>query len=603
MYRDHWQLQEKPFRAAFDESLISFKGYFAENFHKMDLYLNNLPVTLCIKGPRGSGKSMFLRMVENSCHDQMKVVTLPGKYLNERLSLMRLFEESQPLSNTRSQRTLAQKVNKYFESSENLAQGMLVLIDDAHFIYDTQVLKDLAEVIEVCHSNNLPVCFLFVMESGEKDKLCPLVPHKHMIEFPLPSDEIMKDIILFRLEKSGARQDIFHLDALNAIIEMANHNIKELLMIADLCLQMGYVNKLSHVTRELVTNKVQPFLERFREEDLPHLRKMPQEEENGIPKINIRPRDADNQAQEVSNDQVKPEKMIIGKADLDSYKTPNNKRPPIKEILDLEKLIRTGSPDLAKAFNIKSKLYSIPEAKRKPEVKENPLDKLDAESFYQVGGQLVAGILEDLRNNNKVLLGASRLYIKSLFKLFDRDQEIIAKALDNSLGFGLNLHMLNVCILAAACTKRLLLTQEEAEETALAALLHDVGHLRSGENLLTSNNRFSRQEFRTIKEHPIEGKNMILDLTDGSQKLANIISQEHERDDGLGYPNYLVGNEIHTAAKIIAVCDAFEALTHSRAYRSAISPEDAMMRIRSGMIQQTDPRIINSLSAAIRPFI
>lgn len=202
----------------------------------------------------------------------------------------------------------------------------------------------------------------------------------------------------------------------------------------------------------------------------------------------------------------------------------------------------------------------------------------------------------------KISLESATHLTDALVTLLQKDQGIIGKAIENSAGYGLPIHMLNVCILSTACALKMNLPDSEVKETSLSALLHDIGHLKSGENLLTSSSRFNRQDFKTIKEHPLAGKNMIMALTDGSKKLAEIIAQEHERDDGLGYPNYLVGSEIHLPAKIIAVCDVYEALTHSRTYRAALTPEDALMRIRSGMIQQTDPGIINTLSKLTRPF-
>lgn len=615
MYCDYWKLERKPFKAAFDADLINFKGYFAESFHKLDLYLNNLPVALCIEGNKGSGKSAFLRIVEKSCREELHVVSLPGKYLNERVTLMRIFEESQPLSNTRSQRTLAQKISSYFSISENLQKGMLMLVDDSQYIYDDMVLKDLAEVVNLCQEKKYPVCFIFVLDSQDPGKICETIADKKIIQFGIPTTEEMKDIINYRLEKCGGKTDLFSYQALDALVTMANGDIKELLTLADLSLQMGYVNKTAQISLDLIQSKVGPFMDRFREEDEPQQTEVEARSKAADFTSFRAPKEPYAPAQEELGN-FKPEKLI-NRTELESYRVEHIKDPIRKEIEALEKMIISGKMDLSRVLQKKEsegKEDNIEEEDIKKENNdkneiddkttsnsENPLTKLDDRSFYQVGSQLVTGILDKLRHQRKVSLESSIHFSQALISRLKKDQSIFKYVHESGAGYGLNVHMLNVSILATATALNLNLSEEEIKETSLAALLHDIGHLRSGENLLNSSTRFNRQDFRTIKEHPQDGKRMIRELTDGSEKIAEIINQEHERDDGLGYPNYLVGNEIHLSAKIIAVCDVYEALTHSRSYRAAISPEEAIIRIRSGMIQQTDPGIINSLSKLVRP--
>jgi HD-GYP domain-containing protein (c-di-GMP phosphodiesterase class II) len=117
--------------------------------------------------------------------------------------------------------------------------------------------------------------------------------------------------------------------------------------------------------------------------------------------------------------------------------------------------------------------------------------------------------------------------------------------------------------------------------------------------MLTEAEHFDRQAFKTIKQHPIVGRDLILEYTIGSQLIADVIAQEHERDDGLGYPNYLTGDQIHLYAKIIAVCDVFEALCHKRSYRRAMTPEQALFNVNAFMVRRTVPAIITALGRAI----
>jgi len=133
--------------------------------------------------------------------------------------------------------------------------------------------------------------------------------------------------------------------------------------------------------------------------------------------------------------------------------------------------------------------------------------------------------------------------------------------------------------------------EEDLKRLRLAALLHDIGKIQIPETILTSQKKLTSEEFAIMAKHPIEGSKMIgqmeelIHLNDG-------ILYHHERWDGKGYPFHLKGEEIPLDGRIVAVADAFDAMTSCRPYRSALGFDEAFERLRKGKGTQFDPVII-----------
>ena len=124
-----------------------------------------------------------------------------------------------------------------------------------------------------------------------------------------------------------------------------------------------------------------------------------------------------------------------------------------------------------------------------------------------------------------------------------------------------------------------------------ACLLHDIGKVNIPDSILTKNGRLTDEEYDIIKTHPVVGANAIRDV-DGIADNIAVIYHHHERWDGKGYPNGLAGEDIPFSARITAVADAFDAMTSSRSYRSALQLEEAHQRILDGQGSQFDPQLV-----------
>lgn len=126
-----------------------------------------------------------------------------------------------------------------------------------------------------------------------------------------------------------------------------------------------------------------------------------------------------------------------------------------------------------------------------------------------------------------------------------------------------------------------------------ACLLHDIGKIGISDEILNKASSLTQKEYNIIKTHPQLGIEVFRNMSLIKDNEAIILSH-HERWDGNGYPQKLKENQIPLCARIVAIADAFDAMTSSRAYRSALSPDEAYERIIKGAGSQFDPSLVEN---------
>ena len=134
---------------------------------------------------------------------------------------------------------------------------------------------------------------------------------------------------------------------------------------------------------------------------------------------------------------------------------------------------------------------------------------------------------------------------------------------------------------------------DEIEVLVDAARLHDIGKLGIQKTILNKNGKLTEDEWKVIKEHPIIGEDILRSVVFDKQMLA-MVRYHHERYDGTGYPDGLKGKDINIFAHIIAVADAYDAMTSDRAYRRAFSKEEALKELVKGKGKQFNPEIADA---------
>ena len=132
------------------------------------------------------------------------------------------------------------------------------------------------------------------------------------------------------------------------------------------------------------------------------------------------------------------------------------------------------------------------------------------------------------------------------------------------------------------------MSPEEAERVRIAGLVHDVGKIGVPEAVLRKPGRLTDKEFDQIKRHPVIGHTILKDIGQLADVLPGVL-YHHERWDGRGYPEGLAGENIPFMGRVLAVADAFDAMSSNRSYRSALPREKVIREIGDGAGTQFDP--------------
>jgi HD domain-containing protein/MASE9 protein len=159
-------------------------------------------------------------------------------------------------------------------------------------------------------------------------------------------------------------------------------------------------------------------------------------------------------------------------------------------------------------------------------------------------------------------------------------------------------HLAATIYRSVAVAKRLGLDHLSVEAVQLGALFHDLGKIAISDAILQKPERLSDEEWSEIRAHPIIGASLLAQMPE-LDHIRPLILAHHERFDGRGYPNGLKGDAIPRAAQIIAIADAYEAMTTLRPYRRAVMPDAAVAELRACAGTQFDPVVVEAFVAEL----
>jgi two-component system cell cycle response regulator len=194
-----------------------------------------------------------------------------------------------------------------------------------------------------------------------------------------------------------------------------------------------------------------------------------------------------------------------------------------------------------------------------------------------------------------------RLYACKHHSLIDRGQPhgVLLQALYEREPT-LRQHAGGVAALSLELGRRLRLNDTALEEIELAAQLHDIGKLAVPEAILHKSEPLSEQELQYLRRHTIIGER-ILSAAPALSRVGAIVRSTHEAFDGSGYPDGLAGADIPLAARIVAVCDTYSAITSDRTYQAHRTHDDALIELRAVAGSQLDPELVELFCATVAP--
>ena len=155
-------------------------------------------------------------------------------------------------------------------------------------------------------------------------------------------------------------------------------------------------------------------------------------------------------------------------------------------------------------------------------------------------------------------------------------------------------HSESVVEMSARVAEAMALDPDEVGRIRMASLLHDIGKVGIPDEILHKPGQLDEREWELMRQHPVIGER-ILRMIPGLGAIARIVRHEHERWDGGGYPDGLVGDATPLGSRIILACDAYHAMTSNRPYRAAMPHADAMAELTRSSGTQFDPEVVQAL--------
>jgi len=212
------------------------------------------------------------------------------------------------------------------------------------------------------------------------------------------------------------------------------------------------------------------------------------------------------------------------------------------------------------------------------------------------------------RNNLELIQKITSVYSNAIdyhisFIEFKKTNELSNKSLSNILELLVSLlelkdpytcgHSNNVKKICINIAQKLGINNGLLENLSSAAMLHDIGKIGIPENILNKPSALSRDEFEQVKKHPLKGALLVANIPKLKQ-VGKYILHHHEGFDGRGYPMGLYGSQIPLPSCIIAVADAYDAITSKRPYRDKMSSSKALEIISRESGQQFDPMVVDA---------
>ncbi|NCN72296.1 MAG: HD-GYP domain-containing protein, partial [Betaproteobacteria bacterium] len=192
----------------------------------------------------------------------------------------------------------------------------------------------------------------------------------------------------------------------------------------------------------------------------------------------------------------------------------------------------------------------------------------------------VVSMFEEVRMGKAVDVGGAQELVEEISDSISRNPgAIISLARLKTADDYTYMHSVAVCAMMVALAKQLGLDEPETRSVGMAGLLHDLGKVAMPTEVLNKPGKLTDAEFDIMKTHPTEGYKMLMASPNVDPVALDVVLHHHEKIDGSGYPERLVGDQISLHSKMGAVCDVYDAITSNRPYKSGWDPAESLRRM------------------------
>jgi putative nucleotidyltransferase with HDIG domain len=153
-------------------------------------------------------------------------------------------------------------------------------------------------------------------------------------------------------------------------------------------------------------------------------------------------------------------------------------------------------------------------------------------------------------------------------------------------------HSINVSVLSLALARHIGLSRSDMETLGIAALLHDIGKIKTPLDVLNKPGRLTTEEFEIMKRHPLAGRQLLEQRYELPYQIADVALSHHERISGGGYPRGLKNSEISFFSKMVAIVDVYDAITSDRCYHDGMSPTEALTKMYGWRLTDFDAELM-----------
>lgn len=270
--------------------------------------------------------------------------------------------------------------------------------------------------------------------------------------------------------------------------------------------------------------------------------------------------------------------LYVNEAEHEKYKiylqsiTESDDKDELEKLQNIELIEDTPYEAVTVDMNFEEKVEVMYEgaAKILDELFKNP----ETLGGYEKSKDVVNGIVQSVLDDNFTL--------KSLMSIAAHD-------------YYTHTHSINVAIYSLSLGSYLKLDKISLAELGESALLHDLGKSKIDTSIINKNGKLTEEEFKKIQSHPALGYSIGVKIGIKNQKVLNGIRHHHEKMDGSGYPYGYSEFEIPLYARIVGLCDIFDALTSRRSYKEPMSTFDAMKLMRNQMKNHIDLNLLNNM--------